>query len=177
MCRPRRRASRRAVGQRSKGQRAVGHPAITCCPRPSTSAPDSTPRPEPAAPSASARSPRRSVRVRSSRPSGRRRTYTRYIFQHHRAQDRGVDRGCVRTGSGASGAPQSVADALYRYGMNLGTAFQIQDDLLDLVGEERLVGKPLGRDLELGSSRSRSSTSRPAAEAQAVLAQVRSGRN
>ncbi len=53
-------------------------------------------------------------------------------------------------GAVLSGAPQSVADALYRYGMNLGTAFQIQDDLLDLVGEERLVGKPLGRDLELG---------------------------
>src|SRR5690606_5162929 len=53
-------------------------------------------------------------------------------------------------GAVLSGAPQSVADALYRYGMNLGTAFQIQDDLLDLVGEQRLVGKPLGRDLELG---------------------------
>ncbi|MFU8827979.1 MAG: polyprenyl synthetase family protein [Phycisphaerales bacterium] len=53
-------------------------------------------------------------------------------------------------GAVLSGAPLSVADAMYRYGMNLGMAFQIQDDLLDLVGEERIVGKPLGRDLELG---------------------------
>ena len=80
-------------------------------------------------------------------------------------------------GAVLSGAPQSVADALYRYGMNLGTAFQIQDDLLDLVGEERLVGKPLGRDLELGK------LTLPlihfletgGSEAQAVLAQVRTG--
>ncbi|MFI4854252.1 MAG: polyprenyl synthetase family protein [Phycisphaerales bacterium JB065] len=76
-----------------------------------------------------------------------------------------------------AGAPQSVADALYRYGMNIGTAFQIQDDLLDLVGEQRLVGKPLGRDLELGK------LTLPlihflesgGPEAQSVLAQVRSG--
>src|SRR5690606_19385347 len=76
-----------------------------------------------------------------------------------------------------AGASQSVADALYRYGMNIGTAFQIQDDLLDLVGEQRLVGKPLGRDLEL------SKRTLPlihflesgGPEAQSVLAQVRSG--
>lgn len=53
-------------------------------------------------------------------------------------------------GAVLAGAPQSVADALYRYGTRLGTAFQIQDDLLDLIGEQRIVGKPLGRDLELG---------------------------
>jgi len=80
-------------------------------------------------------------------------------------------------GAVLSGAPQSVADALYRYGMNLGTAFQIQDDLLDLVGEERLVGKPLGRDLQLGK------LTLPlihflesgGLQAQSILAQVRSG--
>jgi octaprenyl-diphosphate synthase len=49
-----------------------------------------------------------------------------------------------------SGAPDRLAGALHRYGEALGIAFQIQDDLLDLVGEERIVGKSLGRDLDKG---------------------------
>lgn len=44
----------------------------------------------------------------------------------------------------------STADALYHYGEKLGIAFQIVDDLLDLTGDERTVGKTLGRDVEKG---------------------------
>ncbi|MEX2188089.1 MAG: polyprenyl synthetase family protein [Pirellulales bacterium] len=47
-----------------------------------------------------------------------------------------------------AGASETVADALAAYGRNLGIAFQIADDLLDLVGEENAVGKSLGTDLE-----------------------------
>lgn len=47
-----------------------------------------------------------------------------------------------------AGASEAVADALSAYGRNLGIAFQIADDLLDLVGEENAVGKSLGTDLE-----------------------------
>ena len=36
--------------------------------------------------------------------------------------------------------------ALYEYARNLGAAFQITDDILDVEGDERLVGKPLRRD-------------------------------
>src|SRR5690606_36325862 len=39
---------------------------------------------------------------------------------------------------------------MYSYGMNLGVAFQIMDDLLDLRGDEALVGKTLGTDLANG---------------------------
>src|SRR5262249_31912358 len=35
-----------------------------------------------------------------------------------------------------------------RYGRNLGIAFQIADDVLDIWGEERTTGKSLGTDLE-----------------------------
>ena len=35
-------------------------------------------------------------------------------------------------------------------GESLGVAFQIQDDLLDLLGDEQTVGKSIGRDLEKG---------------------------
>lgn len=39
---------------------------------------------------------------------------------------------------------------LAEFGDKVGTAFQIQDDLLDLVGEEPVVGKSLGKDLAKG---------------------------
>ena len=41
-------------------------------------------------------------------------------------------------------------DKLTRYGMNLGMAFQITDDLLDIIAEEKIFGKPLGSDIREG---------------------------
>jgi len=49
-----------------------------------------------------------------------------------------------------SDAPQSERAALREYGKNLGMAFQISDDVLDFVGAEREVGKPVGSDLRQG---------------------------
>ncbi|HWB13633.1 MAG TPA: polyprenyl synthetase family protein [Pirellulales bacterium] len=45
-------------------------------------------------------------------------------------------------------AARGVVKAMGRYGRYLGIAFQIVDDLLDLVGSEELAGKSLGSDLE-----------------------------
>ena len=45
---------------------------------------------------------------------------------------------------------QETQDMLYDYGMKLGTAYQIYDDCLDLVGSEEQVGKTLRTDLEKG---------------------------
>jgi octaprenyl-diphosphate synthase len=56
---------------------------------------------------------------------------------------------CCRLGAYYSGSPPEVVESLSRYGRGLGIAFQIADDLLDLVGEERITGKSLGTDLEL----------------------------
>jgi octaprenyl-diphosphate synthase len=55
---------------------------------------------------------------------------------------------CCRLGALYSGSSADVVEALARYGRWLGIAFQIADDLLDLVGEERTTGKSLGTDLE-----------------------------
>jgi octaprenyl-diphosphate synthase len=55
---------------------------------------------------------------------------------------------CGRLGALFSGAGPDVVEALTRYGRWLGMAFQIADDLLDLVGEEQATGKSLGTDLE-----------------------------
>lgn len=57
---------------------------------------------------------------------------------------------CCRFGASLSGADPSVVAALDRFGMAVGTAFQIQDDVLDLAGKEDVVGKSLGRDLAKG---------------------------
>src|SRR5262245_32160375 len=55
---------------------------------------------------------------------------------------------CCRLGALYAGMPDDGVEALARYGRHLGVAFQIADDLLDLVGEERAAGKSLGTDLE-----------------------------
>lgn len=47
-------------------------------------------------------------------------------------------------------APPSAAMALRDYGENLGMAFQIVDDVLDFVGDEERLGKPVGSDLRAG---------------------------
>jgi octaprenyl-diphosphate synthase len=47
-----------------------------------------------------------------------------------------------------AGATQHQVASLHRYGMAIGTAFQIQDDVLDLTGDTREVGKTLGLDIE-----------------------------
>ncbi len=49
-----------------------------------------------------------------------------------------------------SDADVEEAAAFERFGMALGTAFQIVDDCLDITGEEDVVGKSLGTDMEEG---------------------------
>ncbi len=55
---------------------------------------------------------------------------------------------CGRLGAWFSGAPEPTVKALARFGRALGIAFQIADDVLDLIGREDEVGKSLGTDLE-----------------------------
>ncbi|MFM9994377.1 MAG: polyprenyl synthetase family protein [Phycisphaerales bacterium] len=55
-----------------------------------------------------------------------------------------------RLGAWASGADEEACLRLERFGRDTGVAFQIQDDVLDLVGDEAVVGKSTGKDLEKG---------------------------
>jgi geranylgeranyl pyrophosphate synthase len=47
-------------------------------------------------------------------------------------------------------APEEQVAALHGYGYNLGMAFQVVDDVLDFVGDQAYMGKPVGSDLRQG---------------------------
>ncbi len=57
---------------------------------------------------------------------------------------------CCELGAKYAGADSDRTEALALFGRNLGIAFQIADDLLDISGEEATTGKSLGRDLAKG---------------------------
>jgi octaprenyl-diphosphate synthase len=55
---------------------------------------------------------------------------------------------CCRLGAIYAGATDEIVERLTTYGRLLGMAFQVADDLLDVIGQERTAGKTLGTDLE-----------------------------
>jgi heptaprenyl diphosphate synthase len=54
-------------------------------------------------------------------------------------------------GALAAEAPDWVSNKLYSFGYNVGMAFQIRDDILDLCGTEKQIGKPPGSDVRQGN--------------------------
>jgi len=58
--------------------------------------------------------------------------------------------GCARIGGVLGGAAPDQERALQEYGINLGMAFQLIDDLLDFSGDQSALGKPVGGDLREG---------------------------
>jgi len=55
-----------------------------------------------------------------------------------------------RMGAELSGADEDAVLSLERFGVSVGVAFQITDDVLDLVGVQEVVGKSVGKDLDKG---------------------------
>ena len=56
--------------------------------------------------------------------------------------------GCaLKTGAIIGGADKEDADNLYTFGENIGLAFQLKDDLLDVFGDPEVFGKNIGGDI------------------------------
>lgn len=62
----------------------------------------------------------------------------------------GAELGVLASNPGSQQATNPMRHAMARFGRCLGIAFQIQDDLLDLVGSENVVGKSVHKDVEKG---------------------------
>lgn len=54
----------------------------------------------------------------------------------------------MQMGSICAGASKEQAEMIYNFGLNLGIAFQLQDDYLDSFGTEAAVGKQIGGDIQ-----------------------------
>ena len=57
---------------------------------------------------------------------------------------------CCRIGALLGGSPPELIEALTRYGLDIGVAFQISDDSLDFVADQDRLGKAIGADLREG---------------------------
>ena len=53
----------------------------------------------------------------------------------------------LKIGAILAGASEEDADNLYRFGEKIGLAFQLQDDYLDVYGDEKVFGKAIGGDI------------------------------
>lgn len=80
-------------------------------------------------------------------------------------------RAAVRMGALTAGAPDDVVARLDDYSQALGLAFQIRDDILDVVGDDSQLGKTAGKDVAQGKSTYPALMGLPAAQARLVALQ------
>jgi geranylgeranyl diphosphate synthase type II len=68
----------------------------------------------------------------------------------HRRKTGALLRSSLRMGAAVAGANDAMTKALDTYGLAVGLAFQIVDDLLDVQGDEAKLGKRVNKDSDLG---------------------------
>ena len=56
--------------------------------------------------------------------------------------------GCLKTGAMLANASENDQDEIYQFGINLGLAFQLMDDLLDVYADTKTFGKEIGGDIQ-----------------------------
>ena len=64
----------------------------------------------------------------------------------HRGKTGALFKAAIRSGAILAQASEKNLDDLTRYAENFGLAFQITDDILDVTGDEKILGKPTGSD-------------------------------
>ena len=74
------------------------------------------------------------------------------LQQMHRAKTGALFRAAVRAGAILGGASEKEIEALTVYAEKFGLAFQITDDILDVIGTAEAIGKPVGSDLKNNKS-------------------------
>lgn len=74
------------------------------------------------------------------------------IEQIHKAKTGALLTVAARLGGILAGGSEEQVQALTEYAQALGLAFQIKDDILDVVGDSETLGKPAGSDLRQGKS-------------------------
>ena len=72
------------------------------------------------------------------------------LTEVHRLKTGAMIAGACMLGVAAAGGTDKFRAAAEEYGYKLGMAFQIRDDMLDVVGDEATFGKPIGSDAEEG---------------------------
>ena len=72
------------------------------------------------------------------------------LTEVHRLKTGAMIAGACRMGVAAAGGGETMDRTARAYAEELGLAFQIRDDLLDVVGDEATFGKPIGSDKEEG---------------------------
>lgn len=65
----------------------------------------------------------------------------------HRHKTGAIYRAAVRTGAILAGAGEDELASLTEYAEYMGLAFQIKDDILDIEGDQKILGKPVGSDI------------------------------
>ena len=66
-----------------------------------------------------------------------------FIHEHKTAA---LIQAAMMTGAIIAGASDSQIDVIERAAYEIGIAFQVQDDILDIIGDEKTLGKPVGSD-------------------------------
>ena len=72
----------------------------------------------------------------------------REVMEIHLRKTAALLRGACLMGVAAAGGDAKMQDAAAEYADALGMAFQIRDDMLDVIGDEKTFGKPIGSDRE-----------------------------
>lgn len=72
------------------------------------------------------------------------------VAEVHHLKTGAMIAGACMLGVAAAGGSDAARKAAEEYGYQLGLAFQIRDDMLDVVGDEAVFGKPIGSDREEG---------------------------